>query len=89
MNKKLSIFFLLSILIIDSTAISQNLDVDKLLEKIDRLEKNVSDLQKGKFDSLDKSLSSGYISRNEHMHAIVIAEWPVKVYRGGWWWGWN
>ena len=65
MNKKLSIFFLLSILIIDSTAISQNLDVDKLLEKIDRLEKNVSDLQKGKFDSLDKSLSSGYISRNE------------------------
>ncbi len=64
MNKKLSIFFL-TILIINSTAISQNLDVDKLLEKIDRLEKNVSDLQKGKFDSLDKSLSSGYISRNE------------------------
>ena len=65
MNKKLSIFFLLTILIINSAAISQNLDVDKLLEKIDRLEKNVSDLQKGKFDSLDKSLSSGYISRNE------------------------
>ena len=65
MNKKLSIFFLLTTLIINSTAISQNLDVDKLLEKIDRLEKNVSDLQKGKFDSLDKSLSSGYISRNE------------------------
>ena len=65
MNKKLSIFFLLNLLIINSTAISQNLDVDKLLEKIDRLEKNVSDLQKGKFDSLDKSLSSGYISRNE------------------------
>ena len=64
MNKK-SIFFFLTILIINSTAISQNLDVDKLLEKIDRLEKNVSDLQKGKFDSLDKSLSSGYISRNE------------------------
>ena len=65
MNKKISIFFLLTLLIINSTAISQNLDVDKLLEKIDRLEKNVSDLQKGKFDSLDKSLSSGYISRNE------------------------
>ena len=65
MNKKFSIFLLLTLLIINSTAISQNLDVDKLLEKIDRLEKNVSDLQKGKFDSLDKSLSSGYISRNE------------------------
>ena len=36
-----------------------------MLEKVDRLEKNVSDLQKGKFDKLDKSLSSGYISRNE------------------------
>ena len=44
---------------------SQELDVDELLEKIKRLEKNVSDLQKGKFDELDKSLSSGYISRNE------------------------
>ena len=36
---------------------SQELDVDELLEKIKRLEKNVSDLQKGKFDELDKSLS--------------------------------
>ena len=38
MNKKLPIFFLLTLLIINSTAISQNLDVDKLLEKIDRLD---------------------------------------------------
>tara|TARA_B100000029_G_C17563748_1_gene954363 strand:- start:722 stop:1606 length:885 start_codon:yes stop_codon:yes gene_type:complete len=43
----------------------QDLDVDETLERLDRLEKNVSDLQKGKFDELDKSLSSGYISRNE------------------------
>ena len=47
------------------SSISQDLDIDELLEKVDRLEKNVSDLQKGKFDKLDKSLSSGYISRNE------------------------
>tara|TARA_B100000579_G_C22765190_1_gene821041 strand:+ start:178 stop:1062 length:885 start_codon:yes stop_codon:yes gene_type:complete len=44
---------------------SQDLDVDETLERLKRLEKNVSDLQKGKFDELDKSLSSGYISRNE------------------------
>ena len=31
------------------------------IKKLERLEKNVSDLQKGKFDSLDSSLSSGYI----------------------------
>ena len=65
MNKKLSIITLFTLLTINSSASPQNLDVDELLEKIDRLEKNVSDLQKGKFDSLDKSLSSGYISRNE------------------------
>ena len=61
----ISIFLILIISLIHTTAISQNLDIDELLEKIDRLEKNVSDLQRGKFDKIDKSLSSGYISRNE------------------------
>ena len=56
----LNLFF-----IFNFSLFSQELDVDELLEKIERLEKNVSDLQKGKFDELDKSLSSGYISRNE------------------------
>jgi len=65
MNKNKSIFLLLILILINTTVISQNLDIDELLEKIDRLEKNVSDLQKGKIDKLDKSLSSGYISRNE------------------------
>ena len=36
------------------------------LDRLERIEKNISDIQKGKFDSLDKSLSSGYISRNEN-----------------------
>ena len=44
---------------------SQEIDVDDLLNRLERIEKNISDIQKGKFDSLDKSLSSGYISRNE------------------------
>ncbi len=60
-----STFLFLIIISINSISISQNLDIDELLEKIDRLERNVSDLQKGKFDKIDKSLSSGYISRNE------------------------
>ena len=46
-------------------SISQEIDATDIFNKLERLEKNVSDLQKGKFDSLDKSLSSGYISRNE------------------------
>jgi len=45
--------------------ISQELDVDELLERLDRIEKNISDLQKGRFDEIEKSLSTGYISRNE------------------------
>ena len=62
---RISTFLFLIIVLINSISISQNLDIDELLEKIDRLERNVSDLQKGKFDKIDKSLSSGYISRNE------------------------
>ena len=46
-------------------AFSQELDVDELLERLERIEKNISDLQKGKVEELEKSLSSGYISRNE------------------------
>ena len=41
------------------------LDIDELLERIDRIEKNISDLHKGKVENLENSLSSGYISRNE------------------------
>ena len=44
---------------------SQELDIDELLERLDRIEKNISDIQKGKVEALEKSLSSGYISRNE------------------------
>ena len=50
---------------IQTTSLSQNLDVDELLERLDRIEKNISDIQKGKIEELENSLSSGYISRNE------------------------
>ena len=45
--------------------LSQDLDVDELLERLERIEKNISDIQKGKVEEFEKSLSSGYISRNE------------------------
>ena len=45
--------------------ISQEIDVDELLERLDRIEKNISDLQKGKIEEFEKNLSPGYISRNE------------------------
>ena len=67
MNSKLSIqilsflFFLFSSMLV----YSQELDVDELLERLDRIEKNISDIQKGKIEELEQSLSSGYISRNE------------------------
>ena len=67
MQKKHQIIFyciLISVLFVSQT-ISQEIDVDELLERLDRIEKNISDLQKGKFDEIDKSLSSSYISRNE------------------------
>jgi tol-pal system protein YbgF len=44
---------------------SQEIDIDNLLERLERIEKNISDLQKGKVDAFEKNISSGYISRNE------------------------
>ena len=63
---KYKILILLTVfLVFPYNSSSQDIDADDILNKIERLENNVSDIQKGKFDSLDKSLSSGYISRNE------------------------
>ena len=57
------ILILLLILIFSDTG-SQNIDEDELLDKIERIERNISDLQKGDF-SKSNNLSGGYISRNE------------------------
>ena len=48
-------------LITFSEAFSQELDVDELLERLDRIEKNISDLQKGRFSEIEESLSTSYI----------------------------
>ena len=65
MKIKKNILIVVLCLITFTEASSQELDVDELLERLDRIEKNISDLQKGKFDKIEKSLSTGYISRNE------------------------
>ena len=65
LKKKKTFFLTLSLLFIQTISLSQNLDVDELLERLDRIEKNISDIQKGKIEELENSLSSGYISRNE------------------------
>lgn len=44
---------------------SQDIDANEIISKIERLEKNISDIQKGKIEDISKSMSSGYISRNE------------------------
>ncbi len=58
-----SIFCL--VLLSISAVSSQDIDVDEIISKLERLEKNVSDIQKGKIEDISKSISSGYISRNE------------------------
>ena len=59
------IYFFLILIFIYSNAKSQDIDVDDVLERLERVEKNISDLQKGKVDEFEKNISSGYISRNE------------------------
>ena len=48
---------LLFLIFLNSNTFSQNIDVDELLERLDRIEKNISDIQKGKVEELENSLS--------------------------------
>ena len=59
------IYFFLILFLTFNKAKSQDIDVDNVLERLERVEKNISDLQKGKVDEFEKNISSGYISRNE------------------------
>ena len=58
--------FLISLIFINTNLLnSQELDSDEFLDRLDRLERNIQDLQKGKLGDFEDNLSSGYISRNE------------------------
>ena len=45
--------------------VGQSIDVNELFERLNRIEKNIEDLQKNKIEELEKNISSGYISRTE------------------------
>ena len=59
------LLILITLILTFIKAESQEIDIDNVLERLERIEKNISDLQKGKVDEFEKSISSGYISRNE------------------------
>jgi len=62
---RFSHFLLVIIFFFCDNTFSQEIDVDELLEKVERIERNISDLQKGKIGDLEKKIAPGYISRNE------------------------
>ena len=64
---KLSIIFIFLVILVlkNNVLVSQDLDPEEFLDRLDRVERNISDLQKGIIDNIDKNLTSGYISRNE------------------------
>jgi tol-pal system protein YbgF len=64
--KNFSIIFILLVIFFSFKKVeSQESDIDNVLQRLERIEKNISDLQKGKVDEFEKNISSGYISRNE------------------------
>ena len=64
--KNFSIIFILLVLFFSFKKVEpQESDIDNVLLRLERIEKNISDLQKGKVDEFEKNISSGYISRNE------------------------
>ena len=64
---KLSLIFIFLVILVlkNNVLVSQDLDPEEFLDRLDRVERNISDLQKGIIDNIDKNLTSGYISRNE------------------------
>ncbi len=52
----------------------QEIDSDELLDRLDRVERNISDLQKGLVGEIDKNLTSGYISRNESRLDLIESQ---------------
>lgn len=53
------------ILFIFSNVSSQNIDSDDFLDRLDRVERNITDIQKGLIGNIEENITPGYISRNE------------------------
>ena len=65
-KNKIKISLILSLFIFNFSFIyGQEIDTDELLNRLDRVERNITDLQKGIISNIDKTITSGYISRNE------------------------
>lgn len=65
------LFLFIHIISVDSLLKSQDLDPDVVLDQLERLERNIEDLQKVR---IEKNLTSGYISRNEKRFDEVETE---------------
>lgn len=48
-----------------TASMAQEIDYGVILERLERIERNIEDLQKNKIEDLEKNISSGYISRTE------------------------
>lgn len=65
-KNNIKIFLTLLLLTLNFSFISgQEIDTDEFLNRLDRVERNIIDLQKGIISNIDKTITSGYISRNE------------------------
>ena len=65
MKNSIFLYIFITLIFTFIKAKSQEIDIDNVLERLERIEKNISDLQKGKVDEFEKNITSGYISRNE------------------------
>ncbi len=59
------LFIITTLILNKNNLYSQQIDPDEFLDRLDRIERNISDLQKGLMGSIEDNLTSGYISRNE------------------------
>ena len=65
-----TVLFIISI-VLSFNLHAQDIDTQYFDERLKRIEKNIEDLQKNKFQELEKNISTGYISRVEERFGVL------------------
>ncbi len=71
------VLFIFSI-VLSFDLFAQEIDTQYFDERLERIEKNIEDLQKNKFQELENNISSGYISRVEERFGVLETQYQTN-----------
>jgi len=71
------VLFIFSI-VLSFDLFAQDIDTQYFDERLERIEENIEDLQKNKFQELENNISSGYISRVEERFGVLETQYQTN-----------